>query len=302
MTIAITLALATFGGDTAAARTAPAPRAGWRQITKDGCYKQRPVWSKDGARIMFSRLRGDHIALVTVDRYGGDEKRLTKHEPPECDAVWSPTADLIAFTRITFSGTQGDMDIMLIKPDGGDLKPFAKTENGKLSFEEWPSWTADGKRIAFSSTKPENQEIFAANLDGSGLVRITQSPGTDSHPSWSPDAKTIAFATERWGGIEIAAANADGSNVRRLTKSPGLDDYPCWSPDGKSLVFVSNRDKNYEVYRMRADGGGQVNLTRSPGTDAFPSWRPDGRAILFVSEQEGKYDLFEMELAKEPSA
>ena len=79
--------------------------------------------------------------------------------------------------------------------------------------QDWPAWSPDGKRIAFSSTHEGNQEIYAAAVDGSDLVRLTQNPGIDAHPCWSPDGRTIAFATDRWGGLELASVKADGTGL-----------------------------------------------------------------------------------------
>ena len=53
-------------------------------------------------------------------------------------------------------------------------------------FDGYPSWSRDGKRIAFTSTRDGNAEVYVMNAGGSGQQRVTQSPGFDGHPSWSP--------------------------------------------------------------------------------------------------------------------
>ena len=163
---------------------------------------------------------------------------------------------------ITLSGTQGNLDLAVINVDGTGLKTIVGDGSG-LAHQDWPSWSPDGKRFAFSSTHEGNQEIYTAAVDGTDVVRLTQSPGLDAHPCWSPDGKTIAFATDRWVGLELATIKRDGTGLIRLTKSQGLDDYPVYSPDGSRLAFVSNRDGQFEIYVSAANGSAAFNLSRT---------------------------------------
>jgi TolB protein len=274
----------------AAGGRADEPPASLVQLTFDGYFKQRPAWSPDGSRLAFTRHKQDKLWIYTCDAAGGDERRLTNRELPEYDAAWSPDGRRLAFVHVSQSGTQGDLDIYVAGADGSGLAPVVRTQ-GPLSHEEWPAWSPDGKQIAFTSTRPGNQEIMLAQADGSQVRAITSHSGTDAHPCWSPDGRQIAFATDRWGGLEIAVMQADGSQIRRLTTSTGLDDYPAWSPDGRSIAFVSNRDGNFEIYLMAVDGSQPRNLTDSPSIDTFPAWIPDGR-LTFVSNRHEQFDIF----------
>ena len=218
-------------------------------------------------------------------------RRLTARADPECNGAFSPDGTRVLFTAITLSGTQGNLDIATINIDGTGYKKVVG-DGSKLSHQDWPSWSPDGKRFAFSSTHDGNQEIYTAAADGTDVVRLTQSPGLDAHPSWSPDGRTIAFATDRWGGLELAAVGRDGAGLVRLTQSRGLDDYPAYSPVGSRLAFVSNRDGQFEIYVAAPDGSSPVNLSRHPRRDTYPTWTPDGRGVTFVSDRENGIDLF----------
>lgn len=271
-----------------------------QRLTTDGLDKQRPAWSPDGRQLLFARHEVGGTAIWQyVLEPGRPEslRRLTDRNAPEHNGVFAPDGSRVLLTVITLSGTQGNLDIASVAPDGSDLKVVAK-DIGGLSHQDWPSWSPDGKRFAFSSTHEKNQEIYVADADGSNLARLTQHPGHDAHPAWSPDGAWIAFATDRWGGLEIARMRPDGTEVARLTTSPGLDDYPAWSPDGRSIAFVSNRDGNYEIYRADADGSNPENLTRHPARDTYPTWTVDGFGITFVSDRDGGTDILTMGLPR----
>jgi TolB protein len=265
------------------------------RLTFDGLDKQRPSWSRDGRTLAFSRHEtgGTHIWQYLMK--AGDPKsahRVTNRAVPDYDGEISPDGKQMLVVFVKQSGTQGNLDIALTSIEGGEPKIVAEDQNGKLSHQEWPSWSPDGKRFAFSSTHEGNQEIYMADVDGKNVSRITQSPGTDSHPCWTPDGKSLLFTTDRWGGLEIGRINIDGSGLKRLTHSRGLDDYPAVAPDGKRFAFVSNRDGNLEVYVANIDGSSPVNISNHPRRDTMPTWRPDGKSVTFVSERAGGVDVF----------
>jgi len=99
-------------------------------------------------------------------------------------------------------------------------------------------------KIAFSSWRDGNGEIYVMNTDGSEQKRLTNSPNSDGSPCWSPDGKKIVFTSKRDGNIEIYVMNADGSEQRNLTNNPAIDAWPSWSPDGEKIAFNSGRDGN----------------------------------------------------------
>jgi len=264
------------------------------RLTTDGLLKQRPAWSPDGTQLAFTRHQGATIFLY-VRSADGSERRMTKSKDPEFDACWSPDGKRLVFAFDKTVPNQGDMDVHSIAADGSDLQTVLASP-GKLTHEEWPSWSPDGKRIALSSTRDGNQEIYTVQPDGKDLKRLTSDPAIDAHPCWSPDSLRVAFATNRWGDLEIAVVNADGSNLVRLTDSRGFDDYPAWSPDGKAIAFTSYRDGNPEIYATGADGKNPRNCTQHPGIDNFPAWSPAGE-LTFVSNRSGGFEIYKQDLA-----
>ena len=265
---------------------APAPI----RLTHDGHFKQRPAWSPDGKQLVFSRHKGNRIELALMSADGTGEKTLTTGKFPQYDACWSPDGAKLAFTHVAQTPGQGNLEVYLAKLDVFEPQKFAG-DQGKLSHEEYPAWSPDGKWIAYSSTHEGNQELYVADAEGANHRRLTNDPAFDAHPAWSPDGRQIVCATSRWGDFEIAVIEVETGNVTRLTESRGLDDYPVFSPDGRRLAFLSNRDGNYEIYCSDAAGLHPVNITQHAAVDNFPAWTPAGK-LGFVSNRDEVWDIY----------
>ena len=163
------------------------------------------------------------------------------------------------------------------------------------AIDSSPSWSPDGRRIAFSSYRDGNWEVYVMDADGGNAQRLTDHDETDGNPSWSPDGRRIAFDSLRDGNREVYVMDADGANAQRLTDHDASDVSPSWSPDGQRIAFSSYRDGNWEVYVMDADGGNAQRLTDHDETDGNPSWSPDGRRIAFHSLRDGNWEVYVMD-------
>jgi TolB protein len=163
----------------------------------------------------------------------------------------------------------------------------------------------NGKKIAFSSDRDGDFDIYTIRPDGSGLRRVTNAPGSDSRPEWSPDGTKIAFDSDRDGDSEIYVKDLATGKVSQLTDNtdprfPGLlaDRSPAWSPDGTRIAFSSTRDTLAEetyverIYVMKADGSELTQFTWGFAYYEFDiSWSPDGTQLLFEWGHEFDYGL-----------
>ena len=258
------------------------------------------------AQIAFSSDREGNYEIYVMDADGKNRRRLTNNRHDDWDPSWSPDGKRIAFTS---SGKV--LNVVQAHPlfvEGGPPQIYVMDADGKnqrrltnTDFAEWyPSWSPDGKRIAFTSSGAMDTAgwyIYVVDADGKNLQRLTH-PDGGWYPSWSPDSQRIAFVSGRNAfGNEIYVMDADGSNQQRLTDSPGHAIQPSWSPDGERIAFVSRREEadwKGEIYVMDADGKNQRRLTRTPAHDWHPSWLPDGERIAFVSHRDGNYEIYTM--------
>jgi len=162
------------------------------------------------------------------------------------------------------------------------------------AYDSAPSWSPDGTRLTFDTTRDDNAEIYVIDVDGSNPVNLTNDPASDAWPAWSPDGTRIAFTSGRdEGGGDIFVMDADGNDPTNLMMQAGsAEDHAAWSPDGTRILFHTNRDGNYEIYAMDVDGSNPTNLTNHDATDAYPSCSPDGTRISFSSWRDGVRDIY----------
>lgn len=225
-------------------------------------------------------------------------------------------------TKIIFQSTRQPYEcdqIFSMNVDGGDVKLLNSGKGRTTCGFFFP----DGKRFIYASTHlvdercpraPDRSqgyvwpiypsyEIFSANLDGSGLKRLTKNPGYDAEGTISLDGKKIAFTSMRAGDLDIYTMNADGSGVKRLTTEKGYDGGPFFSWDGKTIVYrafhPTSKDelKEYEsllkqnlikptraeIFMMSADGSNKRRLTSNGAANWAPFLHPDNRHIIFSS-------------------
>lgn len=156
-----------------------------------------------------------------------------------------------------------------------------------------PAWSRDGTRIAFTSVRNRNIDIYAMRSDGSNLVRLTDHPADDRQPTWGPGDAEIAFVTGRDGNAEIYTLDLQQATLTNVTRSLATESSPAWSPDGTKIAFVAFRDGATDIYRMDADGSNRRQLTHTrdtfggPARADDPAWSPDGRYIVFTRSTYG---------------
>ena len=144
-------------------------------------------------------------------------------------------------------------------------------------FDLDPQLSPDGRRIALASERTgKSREIWIANVDGSGAVRLTDTAGKlQGTPRWSPDGRWIAYdAFDPSGDYSIYVLEAAGGSPRLLTPRGSI---PSWSRDGKWIYFRSGRSGRNAVWRIPAAGGTAEHLV--DGQAAWESW--DGTELFY---------------------
>lgn len=243
---------------------------------------------------------------------------------PDDGGGTTPTGH-IAFTSARLTGSRA---LFIMDASSGTSAPVS-SQAGVTN--DYPALSPDGTKIAFSSTRDGNYEIYLINIDGTGVVRLTNDPGGDIMPAWSPSGTQLVYVriATGSGAQQIIRMNADGSSPTPLT-APGTGGDPAWSPDGTRIVYGSagalwtmnadgsnqallfddlisadqptwspdgsqiafaGVDANQDIFIINADGSGLRNLTNTASGEIQPSWSPDGDYIAFNAFRSGNNEI-----------
>lgn len=138
-------------------------------------------------------------------------------------------------------------------------------------------------RLAFTSNRDGNPEIYVADLAAGTTRRITNNPANEWLADWSPDGTRLAFTSNRRdGNYDTWTTDSSGGDAQIWVSTDAWDEYPSWSPDGQRLAFASTAQTegvpNSEIFVRQANGDLQ-RLTFTQAENQWPDWSPDGRIV-----------------------
>lgn len=186
----------------------------------------------------------------------------------------------------------GDTEIFIVDPDTGDARNLTRSPKSK---ERYPSWSPDGKFVAFNSDRDGTHNLYLIGADGRNLRQLThEKPGVEAGmQSWTADGKWIYFGLFGKGPPRMCRIAPDGTGFREVGN--GID--PAVSPDGKHIAYAEARKDGHHLRVMDVDGTNNRMLT--PTGNVFggvhAAWSPDGKWIVYADQVGDALELFRID-------
>ncbi len=240
---------------------------------------------------LYDVKRGAQI-LGRTYKYKGERKPLRKMAHRFSDEVVRRVTgeEGISRTKVAFvSKSSGHKEICIMDYDGHN--PVRETSDRSLATV--PSWLPDGKRIAYTTYREGNPDLYIRNIETGEVVKLCTFQGLNYGAAFSPGGRLFTLTLTKDGNAEIYVFKSNGRGEKRLTHHPKIDCSPSWSPDGKFIVFTSGRAGGPHIYLMEAGGKVLKRLTDAGYNDS-PDWSPRGDRVVYSSQGEGHFDIWIM--------
>jgi tol-pal system beta propeller repeat protein TolB len=232
--------------------------SGRRQLTHFQATTFYPSLSPDGDTIYFVSRQNGNFDIYSMNTNGKGIKQITKGIGTLYAPELSPNGKRIVFTN-------NGNGIWVVRTDGKNAHAISTKDDID------PTWSPDGMRISFASSRSGSRQLYVMDSDGSEVDQLTDLNNMGGRSSWSPDGTKIAFYRGPEGDHNIYIVDVNTKEITRLT-SGGDNLGPSWSPDGNWIAFTSFRDGNNEIYIIHPDGRGLTRLTDDPSSDWQPRW------------------------------
>jgi TolB protein len=235
-------------------------------------------------KIYFVSSRTGSKEIWMMDYDGQNQHIVTRQGSISLSPRVSPDNTRLAFSSMSKEG----WTIHMYSLELGRAVGFPAGVAGGSNLS--PAWSGDGSKIAFSSSRSGDPEIWVADSNGSNPRKLTAFHGPDVSPTWNPKTNSeIAWVSGRTGLPQIYIMDSEGANIQRMTDG-GYAISPSWSPNGQFLAFSWNRKYGpgapggQDIYVMDIASRRWIQLTHDAGSNDFPSWSPDGRHLVFQRE------------------
>jgi TolB protein len=192
----------------------------------------------------------------------------------------------IAATRLLYvneikdSGLIPTYKLMLADSDGANEKILLSSSEPIIS----PSWSPDGKRVAYVSFETGIAKVFIQEIASGKREAVLSQDTQISSPSWSPDGKYLSLTLYQDGNAEIYILRLRDQTLTRMTNQFAIDTESSWSPKGNKILFTSGRSGSPQIYELdlRKLNPKAKRISFEGTYNAKASYLPNEEGIIFV--------------------
>ncbi|MFV0450591.1 MAG: Tol-Pal system beta propeller repeat protein TolB [Vibrio sp.] len=253
---------------------------------------QGKTLSSDGQLV----LSKDHVLFNKVATVPA--KRLREYAHRISDLVYEQlTGEKGAFlTRIAYvvvnDKDQYPYQLRVADYDGYNERLVLRSKQPLMS----PSWSPDGKTLAYVSFQNGQAEIYLMNIYTGTREKITSYPRHNGAPKFSPDGKQLALVLSKTGTLQVYTFDLTSRKLTQITSGRSNNTEPFWYPDGKSLIFTSDRGGQPQIYKVNLSDRATTRLTWQGSQNLGGQITPDGRFLVMVNRSNSGFNLAKQDL------
>ena len=279
-------------GDSGTGADGSAARADGRARRNHDRRAAPQAWPDDAARPgnaetinVFGEFGGRGIPRGPAGYAGeaGYQQHTRLDEGEDAGVAVDPAGQWIVFSSTRHSERA---DLYLQRVDGTSVTQLTSDP----SDDAFPTFSPDGKRIAFCSTRSGLWQVYVMDRDGRDVVQVTSGRTQCVHPSFSPDGRRLAYSSlgSRSGQWELWSADLESGAQKMI----GYGLFPRWSPrrDVDRIAYQRPRQRGSRWFSLwtldLVDGEGRrpTEVAVSPvAAIVTPCWSPDGKRLAFAT-------------------
>lgn len=200
----------------------------------------------------------------------------------------------IAYVLAQRSGDGHFSQYQLIVADEDGFAPRTLLTSGEPIMS--PTWSPNGRAIAYVSFEGHHAAIYAQDLSTGGRVLLSRYPGMNNAPAFSPNGRRLALVLTLNGNPNIYVMDLATKKLTEITNGYAIDTEPTFSHDGHSLYFTSNRSGGPEIYRYDFGSGQTARVTFDGNYNARACLSPSGQTLVMLHRDGGAFRIAKQDL------